>query len=125
MNIHIKVIDHKKQRYPTVGDWYYDGNGDLQIHVSKMKDCRHELLVAVHELVECLICDANNIDQTDVDKFDMEYEHNRKPGNDSEPGDDIRAPYYHEHQVASGVERILAAELDVNWDEYTKEVNGL
>ena len=31
MNVCIKIIPHKEQRYPTVGDWFFDVNGDLFI----------------------------------------------------------------------------------------------
>jgi len=35
MNIFIKKIPHSSQRYPTVGDWYWD-DGALFINVSQM-----------------------------------------------------------------------------------------
>lgn len=84
-----------------------------------------ESLVAVHELVEVLLCDANGFFQNTVDDFDMEYEKNRKPGDESEPGDDPKAPYHRQHCIATGVERILAAELGVNWKEYEDCINAL
>ena len=46
----------------------------------------------------------------------MAYEKRRKPGDLSEPGDDVRAPYHHQHQVASSIERQLADELRVRYD---------
>ena len=36
MNITIKTIAHDKQRYDTVGDWWFDDEGDLQIRVSRV-----------------------------------------------------------------------------------------
>jgi hypothetical protein len=125
MDIHIKIIEHKKQRYPTVGDWFFDDNGDLQIRVSRMNDGRHETLVAIHELIEAFLCDEANIDQTDVDKFDMEFEQKRVVGNEDEPGDSSKAPYYKQHQFATGIERILAAEVEVDWGDYGNEVGSL
>jgi hypothetical protein len=42
----------------------------------------------------------------------------------SEPGDDPRAPYYREHQFASGMERLMAAELGIDWQQYMGLVEG-
>ena len=71
MNVKIVTIPHEEQRYPTVGDWVVNGD-NLYISVSKMSDPRYELLVAVHELVEVLLCKERGISQVLVDKFDME-----------------------------------------------------
>ena len=49
IDIRIKSISHKSQRYETVGDYFTDKKGKEQIRVSRMSDPRYELLVAVHE----------------------------------------------------------------------------
>ena len=125
MKINIHTIPHNLQRYPTVGDWWWENNGDLQIRVSKMSDWRFETLVAVHELVEVLLCKKDRVSQQSVDGFDKAFEAARKPGNVDEPGDDIKAPYRKQHGVASGVERILGALLGVDWNKYADEVESL
>ena len=125
MNIHVQIIPHNKQRYETVGDWFFDGNGTLHIHVSKMSDSRYERLVAIHEIVEAVLCDEVGINEADVTKFDMAFEDARSMGNTTEPGDMIAAPYYRQHQIATGIEKMLAAELEVDWLEYEKEINKL
>lgn len=125
MNITIEIIPHEKQRYPTVGDWQYDKNGNLKILVSKMHDERFEMLVAVHELIEVLMCRHDGVSQELVDGFDMEFEKNRKPDGDSEPGDDPAAPYHFQHSLATGIERILAVQLSVPWEDYAKAVEAL
>lgn len=38
----------------------------------------------------------------------------------SEPGDDIHAPYYKQHQLATGIERIFIAETGADWNAYEK-----
>lgn len=125
MNICIKTIPHKKQRYPTVGDWVCDKHGDITIKVSAMGDWRYECLVAVHELVEVLICKWTKVSQKDVDKFDMEYEKNRGCCDFDEPGDDPKSPYRSAHCIATGVERTLAAVLGVNWRKYEDKIDSL
>lgn len=125
MNVKIVTIPHEEQRYPTVGDWVVNGD-NLYISVSKMSDPRYELLVAVHELVEALLCKERGIPQELVDKFDMEYEASRSEWDTtSEPGDAAGAPYKKEHFFATTVERLLAAELGVDWEKYEAEVPAL
>lgn len=97
----------------------------LNIRVSNMSDWRYEALVAFHELAEVLICQQRGISQDAVDKFDKEFEANREPGNEDEPGDDPKAPYRKEHFFATNVEALLSAELNVNFQEYEREVEAL
>ncbi len=59
-----------------------------------------------------LLCMERGISFKAIDRFDMQFK------GEGEPGDDPRAPYYRQHQVASGIERLLAAELGVDWVTY-------
>ena len=124
MRIIIETIPHKRQRYETCGDWYFR-KGVLHIKVSKMSDWRREMLVAVHELVEVLLCKDRGITTAEVDAFDKAFEKARAPGNEDEPGDDPKAPYRKEHFFATNIERLLSAELRVDWAKSDKEINGL
>lgn len=124
MKITIETIPHKEQRYPTVGDWYIE-DGVIMIKVSSMDSWRYEALVAIHELVEIILCRGENISQEKVDEFDKAFEQNRMEGDESEPGESDGAPYRRQHRIASGVERIVAAELEVNWERYEKAINAL
>lgn len=119
MKITIETIPHKEQRYETVGDWYFEENGDLHIKVSQFGDWRSPALVAVHELIEVLICKHHGIDQKAVDEFDMKFK------GEGEPGDDPNAPYATEHCFATGIERLLAGALGLKWKIYEEELNEL
>jgi hypothetical protein len=127
MLITIVAIEHNQQRYETVGDWQWRDkeNTNLLITVSNMQDWRFNFLVAFHEQVEVMLCKLRNISQEDVDKFDIEYEKNRPENDVTESGNDPSAPYYNEHQFATKLERLMARELGVNWDEYDQTVNNL
>lgn len=129
MNIIIKTISHKEQVYETVGDWRFDDKGNLNIFVSEMGDWKKELLVALHELVEVALCKDRGIKQKDVDSFDIEFEKVRAvyPGiiGNQEPGDMISAPYHKEHVLATSIEKYVASELGVNWQEYEEVVQSL
>ena len=127
MNVDIKIIPHHKQRYRTCGDWTQE-EGDLHIFVSKLPDWRFESLIAVHELVEALICTKQGITQEIVDAFDENYERERDDGfhgPEDEPGDDPSAPYHFAHSIATGVERILSVALGVRWKSYEEAVLAL
>lgn len=127
MNITIKTIPHEAQRYDTPGDWFFTPEGNLEIRVSDSANWREEALIAVHELVEVLICKHRGITQEQVDAFDFQYENDRALGKHSEtdePGDDLDAPYRREHCIATAVERLLAAELDIAWKDYGLSVQS-
>jgi hypothetical protein len=125
MKIVIESIPHDKQRYPTCGDWFYDADGTLQIKVSDLSDWRMSAAVAVHETVEALICKQDGVTQEAVDVFDKDFEENRESGNLDEPGDSTKAPYYKQHGIASGIERIFATELGLDWNTYATEIDSL
>lgn len=125
MNISIKIVEHSFQKYETCGNWGFDSNGDIWIEVSKLSDWRREILIAIHELCEVVMCKHNGVSQAQVDQFDLDFEAHRPPDNEDEPGDDPNAPYFREHCIATGIERILAAELGVKWSEYENELNAL
>lgn len=115
---------HKQQRYDTVGD-YQDGHGFTVFTISDLGNWKYEALVAVHELVEKILCDARGISNDSIDTFDVAFEANRPNGNDDEPGHDPTAPYHAEHVFAECIERLLAKELGVDWEEYDKTVVSL
>lgn len=115
LNIKITTVPHAQQRYDTVGDWILHEDGTIEIRVSDVGNWSMEACVALHELVECLLCLNRGIETETVDSFDMGW----KPHDGiDEPGDDPNAPYYEEHQIATAVERLMAAELEVAWVEY-------
>ena len=107
MKFYIETIDHKDQRYPTVGDWctgfLYDdnyGGGNvvsgidkdgkyLVIRVSEVGDWRMEALVGIHELVEAILCIDKGISQESVDEFDIAFEKARSLAENNVAADTI------------------------------------
>jgi hypothetical protein len=123
----VRVIPHERQRYPTVGDWFYSG-GVLYILVSDMGNEDYHTLVATHEYVEAILCQKAGISEISVTEFDLEFERRREKGEVpefAEPGNDSQAPYYNQHQFATQIEKILSVKLGVNWEEYDAAVNAL
>jgi hypothetical protein len=128
IKINIETIPHNQHRYETVGDWWRDKKGVLQIRVSDMGDHRYEFLVVLHELIETILCEHRGIKEEVVSAFDKQYETEReegKHGESDEPGFDTKAPYVREHTMASGVEMIIGQELGVDWNTYDKTVMSL
>ena len=123
--IYMKVIPHKEQRYKTVGDYWIDKHGVLQIRTSDFSDNRMSMLVLIHELIEVLLTEHRDIKEEDISGFDIEFEKKRKKNNTDEPGDDKNAPYRAEHCIATSVERLMAALLNVPWVDYDKSCNVL
>lgn len=122
MRIVIETIPHDQQRYDTVGDWKFIGD-DLIIKVSRFYPntlfSDFEFLIGIHELIEAILCKAHGIKEEEVDYFDMSHEDH------PDPGSLIDAPYYRQHLIATIIERILASELGINWDDYEKAIDNL
>jgi hypothetical protein len=125
MNIIIKTIPHSNQRYETIGDWIFNDNGDLEIYISDTGNIKYEFLIAIHEAIEAFLCMDRNIQEKDVYNFDLLYESQREPNDYSEPGDHFLAPYRKEHFFATNIERLIAAELNINWQEYDNDINKI
>lgn len=124
----IETVPHDEQRYETCGDWYYENDGSLVIKVSQTNS-KYELLIALHELVESVLCGLKGINEIDVTNFDVEFENMRRlyPSMvaDSEPGDNEAAPYFHEHQMANRLENWLADSTLEDKNDYVDTINNL
>lgn len=122
-DIHCKVIPHVEHRYPTVGDYTVDVFGARHYRVSDMRNPDYEFMVLIHEMIEHHLCARRGITPEDVDAFDLEFEKERQQRlheQDDEPGDDPRAPYYHEHQFAIRIEVEICRYLGLDWAAYNK-----
>lgn len=122
MKIAIETIPHNQQRYDTVGDYWIDEDGTVQVRVSEMRDSTYEQAAILHELFELFLVQNRNISIDAIDEFDKSFEANRAEGNIDEPGDDINAPYRDEHCFATAVERMFIAANGKSWKEYDEAV---
>ena len=126
LDIHVKTVPDDHQRYNTVGDYFVDEHGKKVFVVSDMRDWHYEFLTVLHELVESALCKERGISDESIDAFDAHYEANRKDADGmSEPGDSPDAPYHKEHVFASKIERMIADEMGIDWDNYNKVVEKL
>lgn len=125
MKIKIRTISHEKQRYPTVGDYVERQDGTTIISVSDMGNEDYAFLVALHELIEAHLTKKRGIKEEDISEFDEVFESHRIEGNTDEPGDHVDAPYRKEHFFATSIERLVAGELGIEWNEYDNAINNL
>jgi hypothetical protein len=122
--IQVQIIKHEDQRYPTVGDWVFGEDTPAKMHnllvsVSQTGNQDYNDLVAVHEIIEAILCKANGVLDEVVTNWDRDHIDHPDPG--SIPG----CPYYREHYFATIVEKMRASELGVNWDEYEEALEKL
>ena len=125
--ITIHFVDHNTQRYNTVGDWYYDGtenhvNGELVIMVSKSTNEVAGFMIAIHEMVEALLCRQAGITVEAVDNFDL---HAANYSDNGEPGEIPSCPYYDQHQTAEIFERMLGQFMGLKWHDYENALDML
>jgi hypothetical protein len=118
-------IPHKFQAYETVGNYEWTESGTLVIFVSEMGNEDYEHLVFLHEFVEASLCKARGISCEEITAFDIEFEKNRAEGNVDEPGNDPKAPYRLEHNIATFIESGMAQALGVDFNKYDDTVNNL
>ena len=116
MNIHVEIIPHDRQRYSTSGDWFFDEWGDLQIKVDDVGHWKSETMVAIHEIIEALLCKDRGIKETDVTKFDTDHPELE------DPGLSVEAPYYEEHKIATYIERDVCLHLREDWNEHYERI---
>lgn len=133
MKFDFEIISHAKQRYDTCGDYFRKGK-EIAFRVSRMEDRRYCWLVFLHEIIEWTICKLTGVKVGDIDRFDKKYERFRAERwsiapcgckLQDEPGEDIHAPYWRAHQVATKCERLIAEVLDVDWIDYEEAVYSL
>lgn len=111
--IHVRFIDEEDQRYGTCGD-YWEEPMSLEVRVTSYRNTKYAHLILLHEMIELFLCLQRGIKLDEIDEFDYAFlEH-------GEPGNDPRAPYHKEHVFATQIERLLAAEMGVDWAEYEK-----
>ena len=122
--IQVHIIKHEDQRYPTVGDWVFGEDTPAKMHnllvsVSQTGNQDYNDLVAVHEIIEAILCKANGVLDEVVTNWDRDHIDHPDPG--SIPG----CPYYREHLVATVIEKIVASELQIDWYEYEETLEKL
>lgn len=116
MKINIQTIPHAEQRYDTVGDYWTDEDGTIQVRVSELGNPVYEQAVVLHELMEYFLCLKAGIKEEDIMAFDVSVLNLTH-----EPGDLPDAPYRREHCFATSVEMMFIAAAGENWDDYDIE----
>lgn len=128
MEIYQTSRPYDKMRNGYVGDYLYHPGVDLFRFIIAEMPTDYQALVFLHEFTEAYLCWKNGIEETDISAFDEIFESERAQGlhgTDDEPGDDPRAPYYDQHQIATEHERKFAEQLGVDLDKYDDFINNI
>lgn len=109
----IKLIFGKlRDEIKDVGD-YYEENGYLKIIAHHKLSEISKWLVLFHEFVEWFLLAHHNISWKDVDRKDS--------------GENLdfltKAAIDKAHKIALKIERILAKELNIDWQKHTQDIN--
>ena len=116
--INARVVPAGKIRFRNLGDWRTNCTV-RSIEVADMGNEDYEFLLILHEMVEQHLCLKHGVSEQAVDKWDSEHLVC------DEPGDDPESPYHREHHVAMTMERLMAAFLGVNWNEYEAKLEAV
>jgi hypothetical protein len=128
MKINIETIRHYRQRYETLGDYWYDPDGRIQVRVSSTGNDDYDFLIMIHELIEEHLTKRRGLSEPDIKAFDEKYEKEREEGfhkEDDEPGFDERAPYRVDHTISTGVELLLCGIMGLDWEAYGRKLNEI
>jgi hypothetical protein len=105
--IEINFVPSEEMRYDTLGD-YRVTDDEIEIDVVNDTEFRHQALIAIHELVEVVLCIDRGISMQDIDAHDLGFV------GDGEPGDQPDSPYRREHRFAMMIEHLIAHELGID-----------
>lgn len=129
MQIYAYTQPYSKMRYPTIGDYKYKlGQEWFKFFIAKTGKIDFDMAVFQHEFFEAFLCWKHGIKEEDIIKFDLMFEEEKKQGfhnEDDEPGDDPRAPYYHEHQGATAMEKMFLKLTNNKWKDYCKTLEQM
>lgn len=116
--IEIRTRPPKSMRYKTVGDYndptVLNGRLLLDIDVAETGNVDMDFLIGFHELIESWLCYKRGIKDKEISGFDIAHEESNDPGRLKD------APYRKEHMFAERLEKMMARQLGVDWDEYWK-----
>ena len=125
MEITLKSVEPRKVRANQCGDWHWGADGSLLVSVRNDLSKNTQLLIALHEFIEAILCKKAGISDAQVTGFDIAFELEREAGKhkeDDENGDDPRAPYHQEHINATAMEMFMCSMLGLTWKEHSKEI---
>lgn len=125
INLKITTVNHNKKRYNTVSDYFIGAEGEINLKISKFSDAKMEMIIAVAELAKILLCCNSEIDAEAIEDFGYAFDDSRKLMDATNPFNDIDAPNYKQQIIANKLIRIMCKELDIDWNDYQKEISNL
>ena len=123
----IDIIPKEQQRLiENAGDYFYDENGVLQVRVSDLgigkRAWLKERFIVIHELIEQTLTEYKGIAEEEIQAFDEKFYAEMDNGDYPEAGFHPDCPYLKEHTFSDNVERQMALYCNIDWFEYSKDV---
>lgn len=125
IDVEITTVDHTRQRFNIVGDYVEEDSGKTKLTISKFQDTRMEMITAVGELVKIFLCKSENICAEEVEDFGYAFDDSRAHLDTTNPAEDVSAPNHKQHKIATRLLNVLCEELELDWNEYQKEMSEL
>lgn len=130
MELRLIVVDfipHNQQRYNTVGDWQFEAPNSvrgkvLHVRVSQTGNDKANAAIAIHEIIEALLCLFQGVSFADVDSYDF---HNEGTAGTDCLSDNPKSPYFSQHNDALAIEYLFSRLLDLDWREYDELIQAL
>src|SRR5437773_477640 len=120
MKIDVQFVGLADMRYPTLGDYFYEGD-TLKFKIVDTGNDFYNKCILVHEIIEEALTREKGIKEEDINKFDLWFEQEvnayRQP-EDAEPGDHKDSVYRREHILAEIVEALMLNNLGISFGDY-------
>jgi hypothetical protein len=114
--IKIEFISGKDFDNDNVGDYLVEDN-ELIIGVKKYKEKKWRYITLIHELIEALLVTDRGILIDSIGEYDEKFIEDKRKGQQGEQKD---CPYHKEHMFATKIEKLLAKELNVDYEKYNE-----
>lgn len=106
------IDNHGLGTYKTLPN----GNKIVKAYMKNESSYNEAFLICLHELVEQRLTEMRGIKEEDIDSFDKKID--QEGGQSDEAGNEPNSPYLREHRFAENIERLMAYEMGINWQEY-------
>jgi hypothetical protein len=116
MRIVIETKPKNLMRYVTAGDYFEVQKDNVFIDVCEQGNDDANFLISLHELIEWYLTKKRGIKEEDIMDFDLAHP------DSLEPGDEKDSIYRREHRFAENIERLVAGELGIDFNEHNNSI---
>jgi hypothetical protein len=115
LRIEMRIIPKgvmRNQYRESLGDYFLDEKGTLQIRAVEMPDLMYSHYILLHEYMEAIRCYRAGISLESIERWDASH------ADSDDPGSLKGAPYKREHDQSLTLERIACMQDGYEWQDY-------